>query len=187
MATFRYSEIKKTKEEETIRNAQNGCRESMTLLCQEYEPLIAATAARFSSYHRGVEYDDAYQQSSLYFIECVRNYSTKEATTHKGLRYWAAKCVPPRMIDFWKTRTTIHAPHAHCPGTDAEKVTAARNSRNFSVIESRSSGRGESINSYPFMADRKQKAPEDIAEDNDYIDAVSDVVSSFSDRGFLRF
>jgi RNA polymerase sigma factor (sigma-70 family) len=96
-------------EQELIKKAQKGCRDSMTILYERFLPLIKSEARKVSNYHKNVDFEDAFGQACLCFVEAIQNYDYKKAKG-RGMNYWAKTCISLAMIDFWKYRMTIKTP-----------------------------------------------------------------------------
>ncbi len=65
-----------------VQQAQKGNKKAMTLLIQQFNPLLKRQAVYF--YHMGLEYDDAYQQAALLLITGVYQYREEPPVTFAG-------------------------------------------------------------------------------------------------------
>jgi DNA-directed RNA polymerase specialized sigma subunit len=65
-----------------IQKAQQGNKKAMTILLQQFNPLLKRQASYF--YQMGLEYEDAYQQAALLFILGVYQYQEIPPVTFAG-------------------------------------------------------------------------------------------------------
>jgi len=83
-----------------IQKAQQEDKQAMSLLLQQFNPLLKKQASFF--YQMGLEYEDAYQQAALLFILGVYHYREMPPVTFAGYMkkrikwglwvYWRRMC-----------------------------------------------------------------------------------------------
>ena len=65
-----------------IQKAQSGSKDAMLCLIEQFNPLFRRKAGFY--YRMGLEYEDVYQQSVLYFITGVYQYTPMPPVTFAG-------------------------------------------------------------------------------------------------------
>lgn len=123
-------------ENRIIEMAKSGCRDSMERIYRQYLPFLRSAAAKTERICRSVDFDDALQQGSVYFMDAVRTYETGHGT---GFKFWAVMCVSQKLRRFWRSQVVIRIPE-NPKGEDAKKLSEAAAVVRFSELSKREVG-----------------------------------------------
>lgn len=112
-------------EDQLLERARLGCKDSMEVLYRQYLPFLNNLADRHKRSYKSVEFDDAFQQATIHFMDAVRTYRKGHGT---GLQYWVVKCVSLQMVRFWRRQMLVKIPdwptNRECKAA-AEKVSVS--------------------------------------------------------------